>query len=355
MKTKILIIGFNERGVMPYLDFYINLLKENKIEFDVLEWDRRTNSDITKTSNFNTIHIKAEENKFKKIIAFFRWRLQSIRFLKENKYSMIIVLTTIPSVLLYKFLQIYYKGRYIIDIRDFTYENINFYRYIVKKVLFNSSLNIISSKGFIDFLGNENDFYLLHNVPYCINVTYPKTLKNQSKYTIGYLGILRYFDINSCICFNLRNDKHFDILYKGLYLDDELKKFCRDNNINNVSFENEFINSEKKKIYEKIDFINAAYGCASMLTTTAVPNKLYDALIYRIPIIVSKNTYLSIIVEKYGIGISIDKKTDIKEAIYKFINNYQVKDFDDKCKILLDEVLTENKKTIEKILEVIKK
>lgn len=52
----------------------------------------------------------------------------------------------------------------------------------------------------------------------------------------------------------------------------------------------------------------AAYGNADATVTTAVPNKLYDACLSGKPIIVSHGTYLSSLVEKYGLGIVFDPK-----------------------------------------------
>ena len=80
--------------------------------------------------------------------------------------------------------------------------------------------------------------------------------------------------------------------------------------------------------YKNIDMINDVYGSNSIEVTTALPNKLYDALIFKKPMLVSKNTYLSSIVDAYNLGVSINIDTDnIKDVILNYINHYNRQEF----------------------------
>ena len=55
-----------------------------------------------------------------------------------------------------------YKGKYIVDIRDFTLENIPFYRKAEQTVVKNSYSTVISSRGYKEFLP-DYDYKVVHN------------------------------------------------------------------------------------------------------------------------------------------------------------------------------------------------
>ena len=67
-----------------------------------------------------------------------------------------------------------------------------------------------------------------------------------------------------------------------------------------LHFEGVYQNKEKPDIYKKIDLINAVYGNESLIVTTSLPNKLYDCIVFKRPIIVHSGTYLSEIVNEYN-------------------------------------------------------
>ena len=83
-------------------------------------------------------------------------------------------------------------------------------------------------------------------------------------------------------------------------MDCDLEGYCKRNNIKNVVFKGEFKNEDKPEIYREIDFINAIYGNKSLEVTTALPNRLYDGILFKKPIIASKGTYLGEVIKKYG-------------------------------------------------------
>lgn len=64
--------------------------------------------------------------------------------------------------------------------------------------------------------------------------------------------------------------------------------------INNIFFHGAFKNPiDLPKIYSKIDFIVATYDTTTLNPQYAEPNKIYEAIFFRTPIIVSYNSYLA--------------------------------------------------------------
>ncbi len=75
----------------------------------------------------------------------------------------------------------------------------------------------------------------------------------------------------------------------------------------NVHFHGRFKNpDELPKVYSQIDVVVSTYDVENINVQYAEPNKLYESIYYRTPIIVSKGTFLEKQVERYGSGYAVD-------------------------------------------------
>ncbi|WP_158269148.1 glycosyltransferase [Kordia periserrulae] len=79
--------------------------------------------------------------------------------------------------------------------------------------------------------------------------------------------------------------------------------------------------SDAQKIYYSIDIMYLVYDSnqVSLNNRLALPNKLYECMYYKVPIICSHNTYLAEIVTDLGIGTFIDYKEE--NAIENAVNH----------------------------------
>lgn len=81
--------------------------------------------------------------------------------------------------------------------------------------------------------------------------------------------------------------------------------------INNIFFHGAFKNPiDLPKIYSKIDFIVATYDTTTLNPQYAEPNKIYEAIFFRTPIIVSYNSYLANKVNKLKVGFDVNALKD---------------------------------------------
>lgn len=355
---KVLIIGFNEVNVMPYINSYVEKAKELHINYDILEWNRQEEGKLTynPSSKIWTIKIKVGgESKKKKIVAFFKWRKLVKKFLLKNKYDKIIVLTTLPGILLSSLLIKTYKNKYIFDIRDYTYEKWNLYSRIEKKVLESSYCNVISSKGFLKWLPVRKNIMIAHNISNYVR-NFEENIRKDKKITIGYLGCISYLEQNIRLVDSLDENK-YNFLYAGVYPDSyNIRDYCKDNCKNNVEFFGKYDNKEKSLIYKKIDLINAIYGNSSALVKYALPNKLYDCIQLKIPILATEGTYLGDVVTKYNIGVAVNlKSNDIQTQIEMYLEEFSKEQFELNCNALLKKVQAEQRKYEEMILNFMKK
>lgn len=359
---KIGIIGFGERNFIPYVEVYENELKKANIQYECIFWDRFNDSLVSKNSNEYTVHVRCEPgiSKFKKIIPMLKFKQQIEKILRKEHYTHIIVLTTLPGVLIHKILLKQYADKYILDIRDYSYEKYSWYKKIVEKLIANSYFTAISSNGFKTFLPQSNKIITCHN----IGSDFPKEkegvdLKNKEKITIGFVGGIRYFEENCKLINVFANNPKYQLAYIGRKnLDCDLEAYCKRNNIKNVLFQGDFNNADKPEIYKGIDFINSVYGNGSLEVTTLLPNRLYDGILFKKPVLASKGTYLGKIVDEYKLGIVVDINEQNKkfiEIVNTYINNFDKVAFVKKCQKFQERILLEQKSFLNNIKAFITK
>lgn len=343
---------------MPYMERYEKNFKENNIEYDIVTFDRDSTGKVEKQGNTYLFKHVTGTNKLQLLLLSIKYRRLILKLLKKNKYDKLVVLTTMPGVLISNKLFKKYKNRYIFDYRDYTYEKIKIYRKVVDKIVKNSYCTLMSSKGYMKYFTNKEKIIITHNIS---NDEYREDkasdLKNKANLNIGFLGYVRYFDVNSRLINAFKNSDKFSFTYIGLpFQDCDLEGFCKENNISNVKFMGRYENSEKAKLYKDIDIINSIYSLDSQEVQPAIPNRLYDAALFKKPIITAKGTYLSEIVEEYGLGISIDVfKDDISKVIEDYVKEFKPEEFEQKCNKFLEEIYKDENKCnnyVKKFIEV---
>jgi hypothetical protein len=340
---KLLIIGFSLKNFMPFIYKYEKILLENDVNYDVFLFDRTKNDNVIKNDNiiyYNKL-VKSGESKLKKIIPYIGYKKHLTRVIKSNKYEKFIVLTTPPAVFINKLLIKKYRNSYIFDYRDYSHEKIKWYKNNVDNIIKNSYCTFISSKGFMDYLNTSDKIYISHNINSFDYTHKPiDDLKNKNNINIGFVGYVRYYNPNIKLIYSLRNSDTFSLSYYGeAYNGCDINEYCRLNDIKNVKVQSYYENKDKYKIYESISIINALYDVNSEDTIRALPNRLYDAAIYKKPILVSKGTYLAELVLQYGIGLCIDVLTDdIEKALNEYIEHFSIIEFQNNCNRFLEDI-----------------
>lgn len=359
---KFLIIAFHPRSMTPYAKQYEDAITKAGHQYDILFWDRFSNASLEKKGNEFIFHkiCTLGGNRVKKIYPFYLFRKTLKEIIQGGEYDKIIVLNTMPGFLLHDILLRQYYNRYIFDIRDYTYEKIGFYLNTVRKLIENSFFTTISSRGFKKFLGDNDKIIINHNISNANNVEkYPSLDKNKEKIVIGFVGAVRYFDENAALLKCFKNNNKIKMIFNGREAADcHLENFCNKNRISNVEFSGAFKNEEKPSIYKKIDIINSLYGNQRIDVQTLLPNRLYDALIFKKPLIVTENTYLAEVVRKYEIGISLPGSQEYNEKKYKdkilqYISTFNRDKFALKTNQLLKKILDEQELFHRKIDEFV--
>lgn len=330
-KKDCLIISMFSKNETSYAGYYIDELKRRGATYDIAYFERY---DTKRLPEENEIlfskYCPTGGSKLRKLgimASYAKW-IRSL--VKSSNYKSIIVLTTVPAVTLKDILVKKYRNNYILDIRDYTHESNSAYYRIVKNLIANSYSTVLSSRGFLSFLPKFDSKYVYtHNIAKGYNKADGFNPK-KSVFNVGFVGSIRYYDENSRLIELSQKHSDYRLSYYGTQSNGcDLKEFCSQKGYENIFFGGPFKNSEKPEIYKDIDIINSIYGVAGLETTTAVPNRFYDAAIYGCPIIVSKGTYLADCVKEYNLGIAVDAMNeDSFEALDLYLKAFVHDDFE---------------------------
>lgn len=348
---KILIVCTSSRQYSPYIEFYVSICLDNNLDFILVTKEKEG---YISDSPYHKPFILTNDMLAKhSIIRTLIWHKYIRQIIKKEGCNKLIVLTTRTAVILSPVLFIS-KCKYIFDIRDYTNEHKKWWRILEKIIIEKAEMTVVSSAGFLYWIPCHKNIRITHNMPSSFSLKPNARLKTSDLciVKIGYVGLVDYYEQNKNLLIKLSKCKRYKFKYSGTVTERcKLKEFVENNNFTQVQFTGSFSNTEKPELYNDVDMINAIYGNDSLIVTTALPNKLYDALIYKIPIIASKGTYLGKIVEANHIGIAVDVVNDDVQALMdNYWDNFVYDEFEKNCTRFLNDVTVEMIKTKEEII-----
>lgn len=208
------------------------------------------------------------------------------------------------------------------------------FRWIDRSTIRRSLLTVFTSEGFVDYtFGEDNRPENVLVIPNKLNsrffnavrkaeVSKPQTDINHLKF--GFVGIIRY--PNTIIRFAEvigrefpQHEFHFFGTPDVASYVDNVKKMP------NVFLHGPFVNPvELPSIYQQIDVVVSCYDTTSWNVRVAEPNKLYEAVFFERPIVVSKGTFLAKQVERYNAGYAIKADEDL--SIIDFVKGIDSND-----------------------------
>ncbi len=272
------------------------------------------------------------------MLGYLKYRKFVINEVKKNNYTILIPLHAIVSFILFDLFRFNFKSRYVYDVRDYSYERFFLYRMAQKRLVSNSIMNIISSKGYEEFLP-QGEYLVTHNIPHNDYKRYRQYENNGcSAITISYIGLIRFMEQNKKILIFFKNDKRFHLNFIGTNAM-QLKEFCVKNQIHNVTLIDTFDFHETLNYYKNTDLIMNLYGNNTPLLDYALSNKLYySACLYK-PILVCEGTYMEKVSRRYGIGFTLSMSSmEEKDALYKYIVEMDRKKLIRNCNMFMEDV-----------------
>lgn len=347
---KILIIGPGKMKYMPYIHFYLDNIVWQSNEIHVVYWNRdERDEDLLK---FEGLHLH-EFRKFMvndaplntKLRHFYSFRKYCIKILKQFGFDFIIVLHSIPAVVLYDWLTKHFKGRYIFDYRDSTYEpRVAFFKKMVGDIIRNSKVSFTSSDGFREYFPTDCNKKVIttHNLleESLCHRDYEKTPSKRIR--IAFWGFIRHVEINKYLQDRIGNDPRFELHYYGREQIDalKLKEYAVQNGYSNVYFHGEYKPADRYSFVENTDIIHNIYLDTNMLR--AMGNKYYDGIIFRIPQVCFPGSQMSKMCNNAHVGISLDPRAeDFCDKLFDYYSSINRDLFNNACDKELTRILDE--------------
>lgn len=331
-----LIVSMFSKRETPYVTHYEDALNDCGSLYDIVYFERYDDEYIPKANEMVFRRYcptgGSKLKKMKPILSYIRFIRKA---LKNGQYKFVIILTTLPAFFLADILLAKYRNNFIFDIRDFTYENYAVFRQIEKAVINASYATILSSEGFLSFLPDGGKYFFTHNAPANLELQINSGLSCKKNFVVGFVGSVRYEKENIALIDQFKDDLDVSFGYWGTEAGGcNLADWCGE--YPQIALYGPFANEDKPEIYQKIDLINSIYGSSSRETTTAVPNRFYDAAIYGKPIVVSKGTYLATLVDEYNLGFAVDVfRDDVPLELERYLSTFESEKFEEgRCRLL---------------------
>ncbi len=207
---------------------------------------------------------------------------------------------------------------------------------IICRIIKKSVLSVFRSEGFVQYhFGNKklNNTFVIPNRlhPSVVNLSpVQKDTVNIDKLKIGFVGAIRFESIYKFAKYILVNFPSHEIHFYGIFVSEKDRLQFEDlSSFDNCFFHGEFKSpNDLPRIYSEIDLVLATYDNRLINTCYAEPNKLYEAIYFETPIIVSNNTFIGTKVEKMQIGFVVDPFDE--KAVISFIKGLSVSSIKEK-------------------------
>ena len=346
---KILLMGFTKVKYMPYANFYLDNLDRVKNEIHFLYWNRDTQTeDLTgfRDIQFHEFKVYQEDEiaKFSKIRNFLRYKRFAVGVIKREKFDFIIFMHSLPGVLIANLLIKKYKNRYIFDYRDSTYERFLPFKRVIGRLVKYSYATFVSSDAFRKFLPKEEEgkIYTSHNL--LLDSLNHRDEKEKhgiesDKIRIGFWGFIRHENLNKEIIKKVAADERFELHYYGREQQTakNLKIYTQSIGAKNIFFHGEYKPEDRYQFVRQTDIIHNIYCDDNMML--AMGNKFYDGIIFRIPQLCMKGSFMGEQVEKYGVGRMCDPyDSQWLEIVYEYYRKLNIENFMQRCEVLLERI-----------------
>lgn len=336
---KIALIIPNNLWVCPYLSIYTRIFDEVGVEYEIISWNREDRREL----GIQFVHREKSRRKMAILWAYIKYAIFLKKIIKRNGYEKLVVFTPQIGIFLSSFLKKRYKGRYIFDYRDLSIEQKPIFAKRFRVLLANSYANVISSPGFKKYLPTGFNYLISHNFNTDLvrKAMSAGTLPDEAEETkVLTIGALRK-DMNLELMDALGNKVGFTMSFVGKGLSaDYLKNYAKSKGYHNVIFTGFYKKEEEPKIYNNYSFVNIVYPLIPS-HISALSNRFYNSLIFKRPMIVTRNTIQGDYAEKYGVGMVIDNCDELDKKIINYKKTLNYKKYEQNCNILLAVFLEE--------------
>lgn len=344
MAMKIALLGFAKIKYMPYMQFYLQQIDPAQDEVHVIYWERDDHPDAALPEGVqgHPFHyVMADSDRLKrKLPGFAGYSRHATRVIHEVNPDFLIVMYSTTAITVYPLLRGKYKGRYIFDFRDLTYEYKPWYRRLVAKIVEGSALSFTSSDGFRKFLPDTPKLLTSHNLTLAQRQC-PKPLHTPIR--VGFWGLLRHLSLNRLIVKRLGNDPRFELHYYGR-AQGGMEQFIRQaaQQYENVFFHGEYAPEERVRLAAQTDLLHNMFSNQNVTMPHAMANKYYDGLMFAVPQLCMSGSLMGDLCTQKGVGLACDPSDpDFADHLYAYYTELDRERFAANCDTEFNRVLQE--------------
>lgn len=344
--SKICILSAVNIKHMAMISLYTERLIRDGIDFDIVYMDKYGEDEEFPAKNkfvFKNI-IDPNLPNWKKVLLYMHFRKFAIKVLEENQYDFIIVWNDVAIIMFADYLARKWAGKYALNIRDYCGQKIKPVFWLFKWVIYKSAFTTVSSLGYQVFLPKYN-YIQVHslNMPVMRKLSPRTSFRSTNEpIRIGFVGYVRFYDINKRLLDVFKNDSRFELHYYGAH-SEPLQEYAEANGIKNSCFHGSFPVQETNYYMEKIDVINNLYGNNTISLDYALSIKLYNGVWCRLPILVCPGTYMEKIANEYGIGYTVQSYDEnLPDQFYNWYHEIDFNTFNTGCERFIKTIEIEN-------------
>lgn len=341
---RICIVGAMNVKHMSLISLYTHVLDGNGVPYDLIYMDRYGIEEKTTAANKYCLRVTMDRHwhKLKKLMVYLRFRRFARGILSRENYDVVITWQTFTAYLLADILMRKYKGRFVINVRDYIAENIPPVTWLLGRLVRRSAFTAISSGGFLAFLP-KGAYVKVNSInPDILQAQgAERSSKHMDVVTIGFVGNCRFFDENKKLINALQNDPRFELWYCGTN-SDIYKRYAEENGVANLKTMPAFEPSETTQIMTRFDMINSVFGSGSVDNRTLLPIRLYTAIAYGLPVLASAQTQTAKEITGHHLGFVIESYENVGDALYAYMRALDKEQFKENCAAYLQNALREN-------------
>lgn len=222
------------------------------------------------------------------------------------------------------------KDRYVYEESDLVHTYLGnailrgLFEKIDRRIIRHSSKTVFTSEGFVQYHFGEvmpkNAVVIANKLNQGILKLEPKEKTESDKIRVGFVGKPRFRSVVAFAKVLCERYKDFEFHIYGGPILEEKEGFEALSQYKNYFYHGPFKNPDDlPEIYSKLDLVLSTYDIEFENVRYAEPNKLYEAIFFRTPIIVSENTFLGDKVRKLGVGFSVDSLNE--KAVIKLLDS----------------------------------
>lgn len=341
MKSKICIIGTSNLKHISLISLYTKFFDKHNVPYDIVYLDRYGIEEKTTASNVYRFTYVPKAGKVNKLLMFRSFRKYANKILKANNYDTVITWQTTGVYLFADILLKRFKGRYVVNVRDYVIENNRFFHWLLAKLVNNARFVTISSDGFRRFLPKA-DYIKVNSVnEELLEGLTGRPQNNSLPIKIGFAGNCRYFRESYKLIDALGNDDRFELWYCGSN-SEVLKEYADTKGYNNVKTMPTFNPKDTIDIMASFDMVNSAFGNDAMDNSTLMPIRLYTALAIHRPMLVNCNTQLGQEVKANSIGYVIEDYSNLADSLFSYYEKLDFGNLAEDCDAYLQNARQEN-------------